>query len=602
MKKENSIRNELRKSCQNQNKMWKCLNRILPTKNKQCISNEIIFKNISTTNETDISNKFNEFFIKSIVDINSQIPNETQMTEIITPNHFFKFKHVNVEKLSNITKQLTKKVNKSHICNSQVWHDSMDYIGHHMCTIINKSFDDGYFPDCWKISTVTPIPKVKNTNKCEEFRPINGMPNDEKVIECVVKEQLVDYFVEHNILYENQSAYRSKYSCESALNLMISDWKEAIENGEIITVVFLDLKRAFETVSRDIMAKKLSNIGIVGIELNWFTSYMANRQQKVNYNNKFSNVNTVPIGLAQGTQLSVFLFLLYINDIASAAKFGKIYLFADDTVLVIRCKNIDTAINQTNEDLSNMQKWLNQNKLMLNTKKTEYMIVSKKKLNIQTNKIKIGNDEITRVAHVKYLGIIIDENLNFNKQMDSLSKRLSSKINFMKRISRKLTFDTKKIIYNAIILPNFDYCSTLYVNCNREHIKILQKLQNRAMRIVLNCEFRTHTKLMLESLNWLNIYQRINYNIILYVFKMKNKLTPQYLTNKLQYASDTHNRNTRSRNEIRLPNFKSDFARRNLFYNGVKLFNELPIVMKNETSLAKFKKLLLNHIRSNVTS
>lgn len=341
-----------------------------------------------------------------------------------------------------------------------------------------------------------------------------------------------------------------------------------MENGEIVIAVFLDLKRAFETISREIIASKLSNIGIVGNELNWFVSYMENRQQKVNYNNNLSDTKIIPIGLAQGTQLSVCLFFLYINDIANAVKFGKVYVFADDTALVVKCKYLDIAINQINEDLTTILKWLNMNKLKLNIKKTEYMIVSKKKIITESNIIKIENKTLRRAENVKYLGVYLDESLNFNAQMDSVFKKLASKTNFMKRISKKLTYNTKKIIYHGIIAPNFQYCSTIYINCNKESIKAMQKLQNRAMRIILKCEFRTHTATMLESLNWLSINQKIVYNILLYIFKIKNNMTPQYLANKLKYTREVHNRQTRSRNELKLPNFKSDHGRKNIFYNG----------------------------------
>lgn len=293
--------------------------------------------------------EFNDFFVKSIIEINEQIPTEINNVQYTMTNHFFKFEKVNVEKICLVTKQLMKKVNKSHICNSMVWHGATEYIGHHICMIINESFNEGKFPDCWKISTVIPIPKIKNTNKCDEFGPINTMPNDEKIIECIVKDQLINYFNKHNILYEYQSAYRSNYSCESALNLFISNWKAANENGEIVIAVFLDLKRAFETISREIMATKMANIGITGNGLSWFISYMSNRKQKVNYNNSLSDVNTIPIGLPQRTKLSVCLFLLYINDIVNAVKFSKIYLFADDTVLVVKSKSVNTATNKQNK-------------------------------------------------------------------------------------------------------------------------------------------------------------------------------------------------------------------------------------------------------------
>lgn len=229
------------------------------------------------------------------------------------------------------------------------------------------------------------------------------------------------------------------------------------------------------------------------------------------------------------------------------------------------------------------------------------MIISRNKKITDANIIRIENDVLKKVQYVKYLRVYLDENLNFHKQMKTVCSKIASKINFMKRISKKLTFPPKKIIYNALIAPHFDYCSTLYINCNKEHLKILQKLQNRAMRIILKCEYRTHTEIVLESLNWLSINQKIKYNIMLYVFKMKNDKTPQYLSNKLEYVRDTHNRLTSARNELRLPNFKSDLGRKSLFYNGVKMYNELSNEMKNESNVNKFRQQLLNYVKENVT-
>src|SRR3978361_249622 len=115
----------------------------------------------------------------------------------------------------------------------------------------------------------------------------------------------------------------------------------------------------------------------------------------------------------------------------------------------------------------------------------------------------------------------------------------------MYRISKNLTFHTKKIIHNSIILPNFQYCSTIYIACNKEDIEKMQKIQNRAMRLILNCDYYTHTEHMLKMLNWLSISQMIKFNVLIYIYKMIHGLLPNYLCDKLIYTRDVHNRNTR---------------------------------------------------------
>lgn len=249
--------------------MWKYLNKLISNKQKN-ISDEIIFDDGPSINKRDISEKFNNFFVNSIVKINNDIPiqympkmGENQIV------HSFNFEQVNVECISEIVNELGKKVNKSELLNSNVWRDAFEYCGHFLTNIINHSLKSGVYPDEWKKSTVIPIPKIKNTNIANNFRPINTLPNDEKVIEKVVKNQLVDYIEKNDLISQNQSAFRKNHSCETTINYLINDWKKSIEGGEKIVAVLLDLKRAFETVDRDKMLLKLKSVGIEGVELKW---------------------------------------------------------------------------------------------------------------------------------------------------------------------------------------------------------------------------------------------------------------------------------------------------------------------------------------------
>lgn len=194
------------------------------------------------------------------------------------------------------------------------------------------------------------------------------MQTDEKIMEYVVKEQLIKYLESNGLFSMHQSAFRTQHSCETTLNYVIGELKEHSDNDKI--VVFLDLKRAFETIDRDRTIQKLQNFGINGNELKWFRSYLTNRKQYTKYKNCQSDTLEIPIGLPQGTQLSVFLFLMYINDITKIAEEGKIVLFADDTVLIVVDDNIKSAEQKTNNYLQKIYEYTNENKLMLNADKS----------------------------------------------------------------------------------------------------------------------------------------------------------------------------------------------------------------------------------------
>lgn len=144
-----------------------------------------------------------------------------------------------------------------------------------------------------------------------------------------------------------------------------------MENGLYVVIVFLDLKRAFETIEREIMIEILKSIGVRDVELSWFESYLTTRKQQTKYKNKVSTENEVPIGLPQGSTLGVVLFNLYINSITKVPQNGSVVLFADDTALINKHTSLDTAITNANEDCAKISDWLKLNKLILNTKKTK---------------------------------------------------------------------------------------------------------------------------------------------------------------------------------------------------------------------------------------
>lgn len=129
----------------------------------------------------------------------------------------------------------------------------------------------------------------------------------------------------------------------------------------------------------------------------------------------------------------------------------------------------------------------------------------------------------------------------------------------------------------------------------------MQKLQNRTMRLILKCEYITPREFMLTALGWMSVSQRIKYNVLVMIFKMTKKLLPSYLCDKLIYNRDVHTLNTRNNvnNELRLPNFKFEKSRKNLFYNGIKLFNELPMDIKKAETLSKFKKNCKMYVMNN---
>jgi Reverse transcriptase (RNA-dependent DNA polymerase) len=240
--------------------LWKNLKQITKNKEKPLIF--ITFDGIMENDHNRVANKLNEYFINSILDINNSIPvNNVNVAysylNNYQPKEQFKFSKLNVQDLIIIMKNINNKTSGLNNLNVNVLLDSMDVAGSSFLQVINTSLELGEFPDKWKKSTVIPIPKIAGTKCHDQLRPINILPAYEKVLETIVKNQLLKFLERNNILVSEQSGFRPQHSCETSLNLTVSSWKQMIEEGKVIVAVFLDFKRAFETIDRDWLLWKL---------------------------------------------------------------------------------------------------------------------------------------------------------------------------------------------------------------------------------------------------------------------------------------------------------------------------------------------------------
>ena len=461
--------------------------------------------------------------------------------------------------------------------------------------IINLSLLNGEFPESWKESVVIPIEKVQNPKNPEDWRPINMLPTYEKILEEIVCNQLTNYIEKENILCLEQSGFRKGHSCETSICWLINEWKKEIDSGKTIIGVFLDLKRAFETIDRNILIEKLNKYGIREVEVKWFKSYLSERFQRVKINETFSEKVKVDLGVPQGSKLGVILFLLYINDIVKTISDAKMSLFADDTLIYVVGDDLKSCESLIQNQIEKINIWLCKNKLKLNVTKTKCMCLNNGGLNVN---ILINNQPIECVDGIKYLGVFIDNKLKFNQHVYNQCAKISKKIGFFKRIRRYIPLNCAVTIYNTLILPYFDYCSSIIFMSNSENIRKFQVLQNRAMRTVLKCDYRTPINDMLTILGWLNIEQRLKFNALVMIFKIKNEMYPAYLQRNVNYITNSFY-NLRNTGDFRLPLYRRAATQNNLLYKGIQLFNSLPSNLKTEQNLNKFKFLLKPLLKDN---
>ena len=241
--------------------------------------------------------------------------------------------------------------------------------------MFNTSIETSQFPNLWKLG-VTPIFKGGDRSEKSNYRPISILPVILRLFEKLIADQLYQYRNENNIFSSNESGFRQLHSTLTCLLKNTDDWYSGLDLGKLVGLVFIDLKKAFDTVNHDILCQKLNCYGIHQRELLWFESYLSNREQFCRVNGIDSEINSINIGIPQGSCLGPLLFIIYINDLPQAVLYSSVSMYADDTSLCYQSLDINHLNGAIDNDLGKLEKWLMGNKLSLKAMRTQSMLIS----------------------------------------------------------------------------------------------------------------------------------------------------------------------------------------------------------------------------------
>jgi hypothetical protein len=380
---------------------------------------------------------------------------------------------------------------------------------------------------------------------------------------------------------------------------VVDDWLEAMNEGQVISVCFLDIQKCFDTINHEILLAKLSYYGIEGNEMQWFKSYLTDRRQQVICNGVVSNTSTVDIGVPQGSILGPFLFLLFVNDMGNFVHEGSYNCFADDTIIYTVGDTVDEANKKLQKCMKGVEKWYIGNKLKVNVNKSKTMFIGTRqrlaKSKINDFQIWYGNQVLERVTEMKYLGIIIDQYLLWDKQCNYIIRNIAHKLAMMKRMSSHLSEEILSIVYKTYIQPCLDYGATVWGYCSNEQLKRVQHMINLIARTVKhNFDFiNTRGEDIVKELKWCTFLKRRDYLMSSLMYKCVFKKAPTYLCDNIYFQHELSERTTRAttQNTLYVPKPNNECLKRSFSYLGPVLWNSMPTDLRDSSSLYSYKKL-----------
>lgn len=587
--------------------MWQGINKLARNNIKDSAGpKKIVMDSKTITDVKEICECFNKYFSSIGEVLASKIPNvhlENQsllVTKASPSYNLSKFEPATTDEIAKIIDELDPNTScgidgvsaKSIKCIKQL-------ITSPLTSCINDCMTQGIFPDSLKVAKVTPIFKSGDKADPCNYRPISILPVISKIFEKVIYTRIAKHIQINNFLYKKQYGFRPRSNTLSATVDLVTKIRNRIDEKQLVLGIFIDLKKAFDTISHKILLMKLSDMGITGSAYATLKSYLQNRNQIVKIGPNQSSGRPVSFGVPQGSILGPLLFLIYINDIQHIGLTADITLYADDTTLFYFGHSIKAMTAKAQSDLDLLNGWFLSNSLTINSSKTNFVIFAAKNKKVDgIVQLTINNELLNEKAHEKYLGLILDHQLNWKMHIQKVKTKLTSLTGTIRSISMCLPRKIKYIIYNSLIKPHLDYLIEIWGTSAKTNLQILQIAQNKLIKSLFHYDFRTPSQIIYDETKIMNIKQTYIYYTCILIYKILNSHIHTSLS--FRKKAQTQKIKLRNANNLIARTPRTNYGSKNIEYEGVRTYNKLPNKIKDAKSLISFKKQLKKYVLNEI--
>lgn len=531
----------------------------------------------------DLGNMFNDYFVNITRDLNvNNRSTSTSFPSLYSHSSNF-IPTIHTTDILNIMQDIrSNKATGIDGISIKLLHISLPFIIFPLTDIINRAILESTFPKLWKTAIVTPLHKGGDSNDLSNYRPISVLPILSKIYEKHILIALKTHLVKNNTISRFQSGFRENHSCITTIHHLYSTWSNMVKSKNILAIIFLDFRKAFDTVNHQILTAKLKSIGIGGKFLDTISSYLTERQQCVKIKNIYSDTRSVTTGVPQGSILAPTLFQIFINDLLLLPLSSTPHAYADDTSFSI--SGSDPALLQLkiDRDLALIQQWCEANQMSLNISKSHYLLV-----NPPTNfplTISINGSTLVQQSKSKLLGFIINDSLTWLDHIFSISNKISSNLRLLYNIRHLMNFNVARLYYYNFIHSYLIYgLHIFYPTTPSKYTNTLFILQKKALRLVckdlkvkppLNTQALLSTQFVTQVTGVLPLPKLSQYFTGITAHSILNNVCPEYLSNAFPALKHNH----KTRNKFKLP---SSLNHNKLNSNLLISFNSLSMDLRS---------------------
>ena len=462
-------------------KTWSLIRALLTQKRSTTTVKSILANGVVLRDNWQIAERFNEYFSSVADSLDNNIPySDTSPLSYITHNMQCSFfcRPTDENEIVNIIQALKNTATNINELPVRILKAVRNIIAIPLMNLINKSIREGIFPDVLKFAKVVPIFKGGDVQSVCNYRPIAILPTISKIFEKCMSGRILNFLLKFNLISEKQCGFLKGKSTEDAFLNLIEYVYNSLNSKHHCISLFIDLKKAFDTVNHDILLRKLQLYGVRGSTLSWKRSYLSNRKQCVCISGSFSSERVLNVGVPQGSILGPILFLLYINDLTKVSPLFNPILYADDTTLLASSTDYDELIIAINNELPKFYIWTLANRLSLNLDKTFAMLFSNCTHDVNNDLSLFFNDNrIKFKTSGDFLGLIVDEEAKFADHAGFVCSKVSKAVGIMYKLREYVSSDVMVNLYYSLAYPYIIYGNLVWGGTYDVHLHPLIVMQ-----------------------------------------------------------------------------------------------------------------------------